>query len=176
VLYSLGYPNSASIAGSWAFPVVLNLFLYFIWSNAIGGPEGGASQGSWIYNPVIQLIAGVAGMFMIVAVAGETINWLGERIIEMTGSEKELLTFNKELDSAVRDFVDAVYSSTKVQTAAEARIRELHSEHPELVDKYLAETLDRTRKMGPAKTAARVEMLIKELHDETKNEQSSTTA
>lgn len=173
VLYSFGYPEDVSGPGYLALLVALNFFLYFLWGNAIGGPEAAAPPGSLIYNPLVQLVAGVVGMFMIVAVIGEGMNWLGGKIMEITGTEKELLRFNKQLDSAVHDFVDVTHSSKQVQKAAETRINELYSEHPERVVECLSETLDRIKKMGTTKTAGRVEMLIKGLQDRTKNEQSS---
>jgi hypothetical protein len=173
VLYSFGYPNNVSGPGSLVELVALNLFVYLLWGNAIGGPEAAAAPGSWIYNPIVQLAGGVVGMFVIVAVVGETMNWLGEKMMEITGTEKELLRFKKQLDSAVHNFVGATYSSKQVQRAAETRINELYSKHPELVLECLSETLERIKEMGTNKTAARVEMLIKELQHRAKNEQSS---
>jgi hypothetical protein len=40
----------------------------------------------------VQLVAGVVGMFIIVTVIGEGIEWLGGKIMEMTGTEKEVLS------------------------------------------------------------------------------------
>lgn len=80
VLYSLGYPNNASARGSLAFLIAYNVVLYFLWGNAIGGPDAAAPKGSWIYNPLFQLAAGAVGMFIIVTVIGETIVWLSQEI------------------------------------------------------------------------------------------------
>lgn len=173
VLYSFGYPQNTYGLGILALLVALNFFFYFLWSNAIGGPEAAAPPGSSIYSPLLQLVAGIVGMFIIVAVIGEGINWLGGRMMEMTGTEKELSKFNRQLDSAVHDFVDATYSSKQAQKAAETRISELYSENPGRVLECLSEAFDRIKKMGTTKTAGRVEMLIKGLQDRTKDEQSS---
>ncbi len=174
VLYSFGYPGNTYGPGVWALLVALNFFLYFLWSNAIGGPEAAAPPGSPIYNPLVALVTGVIGMFIIVTVIGEGMNWLGEKIMEMTGPEKELSKFNRQLDSAVHDFVDATYSSKQAQKAAETRISELYSKNPGRVLECLSEILDRIEKLGTTKTAGRLEMLIKGLQDRTKDEQSKT--
>jgi hypothetical protein len=92
VLYLFGYPSNVYGLGYSALLVALNLFLYFLWSNAIGGPEAAAPPGSLIYNPLVQLVAGMIGMFIIVAVIGEGMNWLGGKIMEMIGTEKKLLS------------------------------------------------------------------------------------
>lgn len=78
VLYSLGYPNV--LPASLVSLTVLNFFLWFLWSNAIGGPETAAPPGSLIYNPLFQLFAGVVGMFVMVTLMGETIVWLRQEI------------------------------------------------------------------------------------------------
>jgi hypothetical protein len=85
VLYSSGFPHSATLSatGSLAFLISYNLFLYFIWANAVGGPEAGAPQGSGFYNPLFQLVAGVVGMLIIVAVIGEVTVWLRREIEKM---------------------------------------------------------------------------------------------
>lgn len=77
VLYSSGLPNSAtlSVAAGWALLISYDLFLYFIYANAIGGPEAGAPQESLIYNQLFQLAGGVVGMLIIVTVIGEVIVW-----------------------------------------------------------------------------------------------------
>jgi hypothetical protein len=172
ILYSLGYPSSSDLAwsGSLVLLIALNVVFVFIALGAIGGYESSASQRS--VDPLVLLGAGVFSMFVIMTVIGEGINWLSEKFMEMT-SEDELSGFNKRLNRAVHDFVDASYSPTEVQNAAETRIVELYSKHPELVDKYLSETLDRIRKIGTPRTAARVEALINELHDGKKKEQPS---
>jgi len=172
VLYSFGYPNYVHGPGYYALFVALNFFMYFLWSNAIGGPEA-APPGSSIYSPLVQLATGVVGMFIIVAVIGEGINWLDGKMMEMTGTEKKLSKFNRELDSAVHDFVDATYSSKQAQKAAETRISELYKENPGMVLECLSETYDRIKEWGTTKTAGGVEMLIKGLQDRTKDEQSS---
>jgi hypothetical protein len=63
---------------------------------AIGGPQGAAPPGSWIYNPLVQLVAGVVGMFIIVVVIGEGMNWLRGRMMKMTGTKKELSESNEK--------------------------------------------------------------------------------
>jgi hypothetical protein len=82
VLYSSGFPNSATFSAteSLAFLISYNIFLYFIWANAIGGPEAAAPQGSGFYNLLFQLVAGVVGMLIIVTVIGEAIVWLRREI------------------------------------------------------------------------------------------------
>jgi hypothetical protein len=112
-------------------------------------------------------------MFIIVTLTGEAISWLAGTVMEMAGPQKEALRLNKRLKSAVHDFVQATYSSAKAQKQTETRIKELYSIHPELVDRYISETLNRVEKTGSAKTAARVKTLMKELRDTTKKEQLS---
>lgn len=176
VLISNGYPNHVSGPGLGALLVALNILSLFLWSRAIGGPEAAPPQGDWFYNPLVQLVAGAVGMFVIVAAVGEATNWLGEKLMEATGREDELARFNRQLDSATHDFVGATYSSKQAQKTAETAMNKLYSERPERVIEHLSETLDRIRKMGTAKTAARLETLIKELQDRTRNEQSSEKA
>jgi hypothetical protein len=172
VLYFYGYPNSVSGLGSFAWLVALNFVFYFLWSNAVGGPEGKAPPGSLIYNPIVLLVGGVVGMFIIVTVIGEGMNWLRGEIMEMRGPEKEALMFKKQLDSAVHDFVETPFFSKQAWRTTEERIKDLYSEHPERVMERLSETFDRVKKTGTTKTAARLEMLIKVLQQSTKNEQS----
>lgn len=176
VLFSYGYPDNVSGPGLSALLVALNIFSFFLWSGAIGGSETAPPQGTWLYNPLVQLVAGAVGMFVIVAAVGEATSWLGEKLMEAIGREDPLVRFNRQLDSAVHDFVGATYSSEQVQKTAETTIDKLYSERPERVIEFLSETLDRIRKMGTAKTAARVETLIKELQHRTGKEQSSETA
>jgi hypothetical protein len=106
-------------------------------------------------------------MFIIVAVIGEGMNWLGGRLVEMMGAEEELSKFNRQLDSAVHDFVGTIFSSKQAQKAAETRISELYMENPGRVLERLSEALDRIKKVDTAKTADRVEMLIKALQNRT---------
>lgn len=75
-LYSSGYPNNRSSMGSLAFPIFFNVVIWMLIGNTIGGPEAGAPPGSWIYNPLFQIMGGIIGMFIIVAVIGEGIVWL----------------------------------------------------------------------------------------------------
>ena len=173
VLYSYGYPNSVSGPGALAWFVGVNFLAYFLWGNAVGGPQGAAPQGSLIYNPLVQLVGGVVGMFIIVTVIGEGTNWLSGKIVEMAGTEKEAVRFKRRLDSAVHDFVETTFASKQVRKPAEKRINDLYSQHPARVLERLFETLDRVEKTGTTKTAARVEMLIKELQERTLNERSS---
>jgi hypothetical protein len=169
ILYSYGYPSNPSSMSTWAFLIVYNLYFVLLALSAIGGPS--PNQGP--RDMSLDLVWGVVSMFIVVTVIGEAVNWLGENIIEITGTEKEISRFKKRLNSAVHDFVDETYSSKQVPEAAKTRIKELYTEHPELVDEYLSETLERIKNMGTTKTATRVEMLVNELHDKTKNEQSS---
>lgn len=106
-------------------------------------------------------------MFKNVAVIGEGMNWLGGRLVEMMGAEEELSKFNRQLESAVHDFVGGIYSSKQARKAAETRIRELYMENPGRVLERLSEALDRIKKVDTAKTADRVEMLIKALQNRT---------
>jgi hypothetical protein len=75
VLYSFGYPDHAQGLGFFALMIALNFFFFYLLSMAPGGPQGAAPPGSWIYNPLVQLVAGVVGMFIIVVVIGEIMNW-----------------------------------------------------------------------------------------------------
>ena len=84
VLYS--FPNNLSETGYLAFLIVFNLSIYFLWGIAMSGPEVAAPQGSWVY-PLIWLVAGVVGMFIIVAVIGEAIVWLSQEIRKMKGDK-----------------------------------------------------------------------------------------
>jgi hypothetical protein len=172
ILYTQGFPNSSEPgwSGSLAFLIALNIVFVFIGLGARGGYEISATQGS--VNPLVLLGAGVSSMFVIVTVICEAVNWLSKKFMEIT-MEDELSGFNKRLNSAVHDFIEATYASTAVQKSAETIIKKLYSEHPELVDKYLSEILDRIKKMGTAQTAARVEVLIKELRERTKKGQLS---
>jgi hypothetical protein len=76
VLYSFGYPHYVYGPGMYALLVALNFFIWFLWMNALGGPYSAAPPGSSIYNPFVQLVSGVVGMFIIVVVIGEVTNWL----------------------------------------------------------------------------------------------------
>jgi hypothetical protein len=82
VLYSSGFPNSATLSGTGGLALLIsyNLFLYFIYTNAIGGPEAAAPQGTLIYNQLFQLVAGIVGMLIILTVIGEMIVWLRREI------------------------------------------------------------------------------------------------
>jgi len=86
VLYSLGYPNNPHATASVAYLIALNLFIWFLWSSAIGGPppEGTSPSDSLIYNPLFQLFAGVVCMFIIVTVIGEAIVWLNGEISKLS--------------------------------------------------------------------------------------------
>lgn len=96
VLYSSGYPHNAQGLGVLALMIALNFFFFYLLSMAIGGPQGAAPPGSWIYNPLVQLVAGVVGMFIIVVVIGEGMNWLRGRMMKMTGTKKELSESNEK--------------------------------------------------------------------------------
>jgi hypothetical protein len=96
VLYSFGYPDYVHGPGMYALLVALNFFIYFLWMNALGGPYAAAPPGASIYNPLVQLVSGVIGMFIIVVVIGEATNWLTR---ETMGTEKELSRSNRQLDS-----------------------------------------------------------------------------
>jgi hypothetical protein len=82
VLYSLGYPNNPSATASIAWLIALNLFIWFLWSSAIGSPP--PDHGSWVYNPLFQLFAGVVCMFIIISVIGEAIVWLNGEISKLS--------------------------------------------------------------------------------------------
>jgi hypothetical protein len=76
-LYRYGYPEGPSSDWFWVFLIVENLCILFLWSSAIGGPVPG--QG--LRDISLDLLWGVVSMFVIIAVLGETLNWL----IEETG-------------------------------------------------------------------------------------------
>lgn len=172
VLYYLGFPSnsaiSGSLAGQMAFLIFFNFILWMVLSNAIGGPEGAAPQGSWIYDPIARMVGGIVGMFIIVTAIGESMNWVGERIVEKAGWN-EPRRFKRQLDSAIHDFMGVTYSSEQAQMAAETRLNELYSEHPEQVMAHLSETLTRVKKMGTKKDAEQLETLVKKLQDKAKN-------
>jgi hypothetical protein len=172
ILYSLGSSNgSLNGLGYMAETIGLNIVFFYFALSAIGGYESHVNEQP--LSPLVVWGAGVFTMFLMITIGGETINWLIETAMEATGPQKEVLKFNRRLKSAVHDFVQATYSSARAQKQFQTRIKQLYSEHPELVDKYMSETLDRIEKAGSAKTAARVKTLMKELHETTKKEQSS---
>lgn len=86
VLLSLGYPNTSSPSsvaaweGSPAYPVFFNFVLFLLAGGAIG-QEGPSSSGS--YDPTSQIVGGVIGMFIIVAIVGEALVWLSGEIAEI---------------------------------------------------------------------------------------------
>ena len=88
VLYSLGYPNNPYARTSTAYLIAVNLFIWFLWSSAIGGPppEGTSPSDSLILigNPLFQLFAGVVCMFILVTVIGEAIVWLNREISKLS--------------------------------------------------------------------------------------------
>jgi hypothetical protein len=172
IMYMLGFSNGSSNGlGYVAETIALNVVFLYLALSAIGGPPPTTNQQP--LSPLLVWGAGIFTMFIIVTVTGETINWLVETAGEMVGPHKKALRFNKKLKSAVHDFVRATYSSEKAQKEAEATIKELYSEHPELVDKQLSETLERTERTGSAKTADRVRKLTRELHGASNEEPPS---
>jgi hypothetical protein len=88
VLYSLGYPNDPHATASIAWLIALNLFIWFLWSSAIGGPPPEGTSPPDLYllisNPLFQLFAGVVCMFIIVTVIGEAIVWLNGEISKLS--------------------------------------------------------------------------------------------
>ena len=76
ILYSYGYPESPSSDWFWIFLIVENLYMWLLWSQAIGGPIPG--QGPRDIS--LDLVWGVVSMFLIIAAIGETMNWLIEEI------------------------------------------------------------------------------------------------
>jgi uncharacterized membrane protein (DUF485 family) len=79
ILYSYGYPNNPSSTSTLAFLIVYNLYFVLIAFSAIGGPV--PNQGP--RDMSFDLVYGVAAMFIIVAVVGETIVWLSQEIRKM---------------------------------------------------------------------------------------------
>ena len=83
ILYSYGYPNSPSSDWIWIFLIVENLYIWFLWSNAIGGPVPGQGPRDISFD----LVWGVVSMFIIIAAIGETINWLIEEVRKLRTRE-----------------------------------------------------------------------------------------
>jgi len=79
ILYSYGYPNNPFSHGSWAFLIAENLFFLMLALSAPGGPIPNQRPRDTSFD----LVYGVVSMFIIVAVIGETINWLSEEIGKM---------------------------------------------------------------------------------------------
>jgi hypothetical protein len=171
VLYSNGYPGHLSGVGGSVVWIALNIVFYYIAISAIGGPKPGM-EGEWIYNPVVQVIGGIIGMFVMVTVVGESLNWIGERIMEKSG-RNEPRRFKRQVDSAIHEFVKVTYSSKSAQAKAEAGLIELYSSHPEQAMGYLREVLERIKSSGDPNTAIRVEALIKQLEFRAKTQYSS---
>jgi hypothetical protein len=108
--------------------IVYNLYFVLIALSAIGGPS--PNQGP--RDMSLDLVWGVVSMFIVVTVIGEAMNWLGENIIEITGTEKEISRFNKRLNSAVHDFVEqpewkcwSTNSTTKQRTSSLQKVKML---------------------------------------------------
>jgi hypothetical protein len=75
-LYRYGYPGSPSSDWFWIFLIVENLYIWFLWGYAIGGPVPG--QGPRDIS--LDVVWGIVSMFIIIAAIGETINWLIEEV------------------------------------------------------------------------------------------------
>jgi len=54
-----------------------------------GGSPEAAPHGSWIYNPLFQVTAGVVGMFIIITVIGESLVWLRGEFREILNELRE---------------------------------------------------------------------------------------
>jgi hypothetical protein len=76
ILYGCGYPKSPSSDWIWIFLIVENLYMWLLWSQAIGGPIPGQGPRDMSFD----LVWGIVSMFLIIAAIGETINWLIEEI------------------------------------------------------------------------------------------------
>jgi hypothetical protein len=68
---------------------VYNLELWFFIGGG-GSPET-APRGSGNDNPLLQLVGGVVGMFIIVTVIGEVIVWLKREISKAAGEMKRVI-------------------------------------------------------------------------------------
>ena len=64
------------LIGFWIFLIVENLYFWFLWGYAIGGPVPG--QGPRDIS--LDVVWGIVSMFLIIAVVGETISWLVEEV------------------------------------------------------------------------------------------------
>jgi hypothetical protein len=65
--------------------IAANAFFFMLALSAIGGYPGQANQGP--RDMSFDLVYGVVSMFIIVALTGETINWLSQEIRKMKGKK-----------------------------------------------------------------------------------------
>jgi hypothetical protein len=83
-LYSYGYPSNSSSYGTLAFYIAYNILFILIAFGSIGGPVPGAGP----RDMSMDLFWGVVLMFVILAVIGETLEWLFDEIMKLKGRQK----------------------------------------------------------------------------------------